>query len=154
MNNNTSMQKAFIAWQQCAALRGRRLRMKRYTFGDQWGDIVTVEGEGNMTEREQRVRKGENPVTNNIIRQLVKTVVGCYRASRKASGGNTDIIETDARTFEEYLISGCAIQRVISERNGERMARMFAERWVPLEEKYFKAFDTRGSADIVLRTDL
>lgn len=78
MNNNTSMQKAFIAWQQCAALRGRRLRMKRYTFGDQWGDIVTVEGEGNMTEREQRVRKGENPVTNNIIRQLVKTVVGCY----------------------------------------------------------------------------
>lgn len=122
MNNNTSMQKAFIAWQQCAALRGRRLRMKRYTFGDQWGDIVTVEGEGNMTEREQRVRKGENPVTNNIIRQLVKTVVGCYRASRKASGGNTDIIETDARTFEEYLISGCAIQRVISERNGERMA--------------------------------
>ncbi len=108
------MQKAFIAWQQCDDLRRRRLRLKRYTFGDQWGDIVTDAEGTSLSEREQRMSKGENPVTNNIIRQLVKTVVGCYRSARKAERDNADIMETDARTFEEYLISGCAVQRVIS----------------------------------------
>ena len=123
MNTNISMQKAFLAWQQCGAMRTRRLRMKRYTFGDQWGDIVTDSFGAITTERQQRMKKGENPVTNNIIRQLVKTVVGCYRTSRKESGAKGATLETDARTFEEYLISGCAIQRVIAGNSGEqRMA--------------------------------
>lgn len=117
MNTRTHMQKAYIAWKCCDDLRERRLRLKRYTFGDQWGDITTGENGENVTERQLRMAKGENPVTNNIIRQLVKTVVGCYRSARKAAGTESGILETDARTFEEYLISGCAIQRVIAERS-------------------------------------
>ncbi len=42
----------------------------------------------------------------------------------------------------------------ILKRNGERMARVFASKWIPLEEKYFDAFDIRSHADIVIRTDI
>lgn len=42
MNTRTHMQKAYIAWKRCDDLRERRLRLKRYTFGDQWGDITPV----------------------------------------------------------------------------------------------------------------
>ena len=114
MNTNPTMQKAYIAWQLGSNLRERRLRFKRYTFGDQWGDMTADKDGNRMTERELCLSRGSNPVTNNIIRQLVKTVVGCYRSTRKAECDNIDILETDARTFEEYLISGCAVQRVIA----------------------------------------
>ncbi len=39
---NPTMHKAYKAWQNAARLRSRRLKFKRYTFGDQWGDIVTI----------------------------------------------------------------------------------------------------------------
>lgn len=42
----------------------------------------------------------------------------------------------------------------ILRRNGELMANMFAERWIPLEEAYFKAFSIRDKADIIVRTDV
>ncbi len=107
------MHKAYKAWQNAARLRSRRLKFKRYTFGDQWGDIVTDASGFPVTEREASMALNYSPATNNIIRQLVKTVVGCYRSARKEAGDtDTRLIETDARTFEEYLISGCAIQRL------------------------------------------
>ncbi|MBD4337832.1 hypothetical protein GUH15_17580, partial [Xanthomonas citri pv. citri] len=71
---------------------------------------------------------GRTPQTNNIIRQLVKTIVGRFRAMlredvapRTPSGGmmsQQEMAETrrinaldeiDARMLEEFLISGCAI---------------------------------------------
>jgi len=38
------------------------------------------------------------------------------------------------------------MQRILV-RNGERMAQMFATRWIPMEEKYFEAYDIRKQAD-------
>nr|MBR4280008.1 hypothetical protein [Clostridia bacterium] len=35
-------------------------------------------------------------------------------------------------------------------RNGERMAEIFRTRWIPMEEKYFAAFDVRGRAHLCL----
>lgn len=103
------MYKAYKAWQLADTLRERRLRFKRYTFGDQWGDPVVTDSGFTVTEREKQLADGCRPATNNIIRQLVKTVVGCYRSTLD---GDNAMVEADARTFEEYLISGCAIQRV------------------------------------------
>ena len=40
-------------------------------------------------------------------------------------------------------------QRIIA-RNGER-SRMFFERWIPLENQYFKAFQIEEKADLVIR---
>lgn len=37
-------------------------------------------------------------------------------------------------------------------RNGEEKLKDFLEKWIPLEEKYFEAFETEKKADVVVRT--
>lgn len=44
-------------------------------------------------------------------------------------------------------------QRRILLRNGPERLKMFQNRWIPLEEKYFAAFGLEGKADFVFRTD-
>ena len=39
--------------------------------------------------------------------------------------------------------------RIIN-RNGEAMAKMFKERWIPMEEAYYQAFNIKQNADIVI----
>jgi hypothetical protein len=116
----TQLHHAYIAWNNAATLRSRRLRFKRYTFGDQWGDIITDKDGWQCTERDIIRRCNHRPATNNIIRQLVKTIVGCWRAHCAENVENAapcnELDEIDARTFEEFLISGCAIQRISHER--------------------------------------
>lgn len=53
-------------------------RNKRYTYGNQWGDIICVDGE-RMTEEEYIKRQGNFPMTNNLIRRYVRNVVSAYR---------------------------------------------------------------------------
>lgn len=43
--------------------------------------------------------------------------------------------------------------RRILRRNGEQMAKMFEKRWIPLEERYFSAFDFSRESDLYLNTD-
>ncbi len=117
--------RACEAWQAAAVLRARRERHKQYTYGDQWCDIVP-DGCGNMVSERRLVEStGKRPQTNNLIRRLVKTVVGRYR-DLAAAGKYYDpdpagidsrncLAELDARLLEEYVISGCAVQRVVDE---------------------------------------
>lgn len=115
--------RAYNAWGE---QRRRRQRCKDFTFGRQWGDPVT-DNDGNVTtEGEIASRAGRPPLTHNLIRQLVKSVVGRWRHDLKSSrpeGFVADEVaerncldELDSRTLEEFLISGCAIQRVVDER--------------------------------------
>lgn len=115
------------AWEAGATLRARRRRFKRYTFGDQWADPVMLPDGTTISERELVTRLNHHPATNNIIRQLVKTVVGCYRSRNGATGEHC---QTDARTFEEFLISGCAIQRLSHAGSVEQVSppRFFIDR--------------------------
>ncbi|MDE6049220.1 MAG: hypothetical protein K2G09_05955 [Paramuribaculum sp.] len=115
---------AFDAWKGAQHLREGRKRFMKFTFGDQWSDItVTPMGEI-LTEKEWATRSGARPLTNNLIRRAVKTVVGVFRTNHPKSFTRrlrdtlrlNNITELDSRAFEEFLISGCAIQRVISER--------------------------------------
>lgn len=113
------------AWLRGAELRRRRERCKRYTYGDQWSDTVRT-ARGYEPEHAPMVRSGVKPLTNNLIRQLVKTVVGHYR-NRAADDGTytrgehaplarlNNLAELDARLLEEFLISGCAVQRIVAE---------------------------------------
>ena len=57
--------------------RNERERNKRYTYGDQWGDIVCVDGQY-MTEEEYIKQQGQVPLKNNLIRRLVRNVIGSY----------------------------------------------------------------------------
>lgn len=110
------------AWMGAAGLRAARARCKRFAYGKQWSEP----GPGGRTEGEAALKCGRRPMTNNLIRQLVKTVIGRYRAmaeERKTYVAPPDspcvrnhLDELDSRMLEEFLISGTAVQRVVSER--------------------------------------
>lgn len=133
---NPHLQIALEAWRAGHNLRSRRDRCKRYTFGDQWSDYVdSYTAAGSIPESEAALRSGFRPHTNNLIRQLVKTIVGRFRASITPAHtqGSATITpeldpvpaeiatrncldELDCRMLEEFLISGCAVQRIVTER--------------------------------------
>ena len=105
-----------------ADLRRRRTRYKNFTYGRQWGDTVTDSDGSVLTEGELAAKNGRVPLTNNLIRQLVKTIVGRFRASLAESGAKPSAVamrnqldELASRMLEEFLISGCAIQRLSHE---------------------------------------
>ncbi|MDE6270052.1 MAG: hypothetical protein K2M12_04250 [Muribaculaceae bacterium] len=110
------------AWMAAGAMRRERQRCKRYAYGRQWDDPAP----GGTTEAEAARQCNRQPLTNNLIRQLVKTVIGRYRAladERKtyvAPPGSdcvrNQLAELDSRMLEEFLISGTAVQRIVAER--------------------------------------
>lgn len=127
MNKDTALlRRAYDAWLAAEPLRRRRERHKKYTYGDQWSDPVVDYNGRVVEERRFIVDSGKRPLTNNLIRQLVKTIVGRYRTSAAeaalydASDGSFDrrnhLAELDSRLLEEFVISGCAIQRLCAER--------------------------------------
>lgn len=108
--------------------RRDRLRCKRYNFGDQWGDVICVDGK-KMTEEEYIKSQGNIPLKTNLIRRLVRNVVGVYRGEdtepvciardrEEQQQAETMTValqynmqlnrmrEMYARTLEEYLIGG------------------------------------------------
>lgn len=116
---------AHCAWTAMAPLRSRRRRHRRFTYGDQWSDITRDRLNRPLTEEEEALRSGCKPLTNNLIRRMVKTVVGRFRQQRTSNpetsraadpSGLNHLDELDARTLEEFLISGMAIHRVCRER--------------------------------------
>lgn len=109
----------FELWSARSRLLDRRRRLKRYTYGDQWGDIVTRPDGKRVVESDWITSTGRRPITNNLIRRLVKTIVGRYRDMSARNGWYTApsddsllLEEVDSRLLEEFLISGMAIQRV------------------------------------------
>lgn len=121
------------AWDNMSRFRMERERNKRYTYGYQWDDIITVDGK-TMTEEEYIKSQGNVPLKNNIIRRLVRTILGVYRSQSKEPTctardrdeqklGETmsTILQCNmqlnrmqdmaARTMEEFLISGFIVHR-------------------------------------------
>lgn len=120
-------------WNQMEDFRKDRERNKRYTYGFQWDDKICVDGE-TMTEEEYIKRQGNVPLKNNLIRRLVKSVLGVYRSRSKeptCTARDRDeqklgetmstilqcnmqlnrMTEVYARTMEEFLISGFIVHR-------------------------------------------
>lgn len=88
--------KAYQAWADLAPLRDVRRRNKHYAYG--------FPG---------------RPNHNNLIRQLLKSIIGRYRFLQQPepldlsvphSINSTEAMERDCRALEEFLISGLAIQ--------------------------------------------
>ncbi len=120
-------------WNQMDRFRRDRERNKRYTYGDQWGDIVCVDG-CKMTEGDYIEKQGSVPLKSNLIRRLVRATLGVYRSQdkeptciardrdeQKLSETMSTILqynmqlnrmqEVYARTMEEYLIGGLIVHR-------------------------------------------
>ncbi len=121
------LRQAYSAWSGATGLRERRSRYKRYTYGDQWSDPVVSRKGRIIKESDRLIESGKRPMINNLIRQLVKTIVGRYRNisadSAHYQGELADrnhLPELDSRLLEEFLISGTAVQRIVRE---ERFGR-------------------------------
>ena len=120
-------------WNMMEDFRKDRERNKRYTYGFQWDDKITVDGK-TMTEEEYIKSQGSVPLKNNLIRRLVKSVLGVYRSQSKeptCTARDRDeqklgetmstilqcnmqlnrMTELYARTMEEFLISGFIVHR-------------------------------------------
>ncbi len=113
--------------------RQDRERNKRYTYGDQWSDIVCVDGQ-RMTEEEYIKKQGNVPLKTNLIRRLVRNVIGVYRqqateptciARDRDEQQQAETMSTvlqynwqmnrmnaiNARSLEEYLIGSLIVHR-------------------------------------------
>lgn len=120
-------------WDNMDRFRRDRERNKRYTYGDQWQDVITVEGK-TMTEEEYIKSQGNVPLKNNLIRRLVRNVLGVYRSQSKEPSciardreeqplgeAMSTILqynmqlnqraEIDARSMEEFLIGGLVVHK-------------------------------------------
>lgn len=120
-------------WNQMDDFRKDRERNKRYTYDHQWDDMICVDGK-TMSEEEYIKSQGNVPLKNNLIRRLVKSVLGVYRSQMKeptCTARDRDeqklgetmstilqcnmqlnrMTEVYARTMEEFLISGFIVHR-------------------------------------------
>ena len=122
-DNQMILHNAYKAWCQASLLRSKRLRNKRFTYGDQWNDTIATASGATISEYELYMKGGTTPQTNNLIRQMVKTIVGRYRtecindklpANKNVATvhSTNQLDELDSRALEEFLISGTAVQRI------------------------------------------
>ena len=100
------------------------------------------------------LENGRLPITNNLIRQLVKSIVGRYRyiVSEGAERGVWSLLksenksdsrcisEIDARGLEEFLISGSVIQRL-----GEKREELPRVENISPERMFFDSFADTSS---------
>jgi len=117
-------------WDALENFRVNRKRNRMYTYGNQWGDrVYDKDTHSWITEETLIKREGKVPLKNNMIRQIVKSVIGQYRSNQTepvCSARDRDeqklgemmsiavqycyqlnhMHEVDARELEEYLISG------------------------------------------------
>lgn len=121
-------------WNSLEEFREGRERNKRFTYGDQWIDYYR-DGDDRIYERDRIVSQGGVPLKNNLIRRLVKNVLGVYRSNWDEGFGDRNKLkerlqnygacwttlyksllrnqfdELFARTLEEFLISGLAVHK-------------------------------------------
>lgn len=127
------------AWSELQPFRSDRARCKRYVYGDQWDDVVFYKGK-TMTEREVLHAEGREPLKNNLLRRILRNVVGLYRSeykvpvvSKAESGLSGPLLrqenqrrrqwfaknrmeELSPRLLEEFLISGLVAVKVEDDR--------------------------------------
>lgn len=127
------LMEAQLYWTHMEKFRRERERNKRYTYGYQWDDVICVDGQ-KMTEEEYIKSQGNIPLKNNLIRRLVRNVLGVYRSQMKEPTctardrdeqklGETmsTILQCNmqlnrmnnmyARTMEEFIIGAFVIHR-------------------------------------------
>lgn len=123
-------------------IRKRRMRSRKYYRGDQWSDMVEVNG-NMMSEEEYLEKQGKAPLKQNMIRPPLRNVIGQYRSNpfkpvvfarnrqnQKAAEMMSVALEAalfmneskerDARELEEFLLSGMAIYKTMYSFDYER----------------------------------
>ena len=126
---------AMIEWRRMKSFRSERSRCKRYVYGDQWDDKI-YDGKEWISEENFIRRQGQVPLKNNILRRILRNVIGLYRAQYKVplltvkgSGFSKEAVsaknknrrkwfhdnrmeELAPRLLEEFLISGLVAVKI------------------------------------------
>ena len=116
------------SWDALYDIRTKRERLMKYTYGDQYIDMVEVDGEL-KTEAQYWEEQGILPKKNNLLRKMVRSIIGVYKnqdtdftviardRDEQSIGemftitlqANRDLNrmgELEIRLLEEFLISG------------------------------------------------
>ena len=133
--------RAMECWEGLRGFREERERCKRFTYGDQWNDYI--EDGGLRIREEDYIRsQGNIPLKNNLIRRLVRNVLGVFRnkwsmprciardpAERPQAATVNALLDYNmernrmeeiyARTMEEFLISGLVVHKKWYGRRGK-----------------------------------
>ena len=116
------LQQARDCFDSLSDFRKKRNRCRDYTFGRQWNDIIEVDGL-KMTEYEYILREGNVPLKNNLIRRIVRNVIGVfnsrlpdimkevYAGQLEGVADRNSLSELFVRSLEEFLISGMVVHR-------------------------------------------
>lgn len=131
------MREAMEYWAALQPYRSERLRCKNYAYGKQWKEIVTTEDGRRITEEQYIREQGSSPLKNNLIRKMLRNVLGVFRNNYQLPAfeeiveenssddpdtvllGNlyrrnlrrNSLMEVYSRVMEEYLIGGLAVVR-------------------------------------------
>lgn len=139
-SDNTDIElrnRCWTAWNSLEHIRATRERVKRYCYGDQWGDVVKVYKNGwciEMTEREYLSKKNSVPLSNNVMISILNSLVGLYAkqgtepvcfartresqslsdmmsATMQCNWQNTQMEDLLKHVIEDYLVGGVAVCR-------------------------------------------
>ena len=139
--NYTLLTRCERAWDNLRNVRETRERVRNYCYGDQWSDLTVYQGE-RMTEREYIRRRGNVPLTNNIMISTLSTIVGVYAkqnsepqafarehdaqdlsdmmtATMQANWQDTGMNDLLKKIFEDALCGGVSIVRETWEERDE-----------------------------------
>lgn len=156
-NNIKLLDLCFQYWSALFDFRDRRRRARRYYRGDQLSDyIINPDDETEyITEEQHIMNQGKLPLKQNVIRQIVKNLIGQYinnpssavvtphdRNKAKDAEILTNAIRSvhqlnqtaklDTRNVEEFLLSGTAFQKISYQyMNTRNMEDVFIENCNP-----------------------
>lgn len=123
-------------WDALEKFRVDSRRCRDYTFGDQWGDLIRDPSTGRVISEEQHIlNSGKVPLKNNIMRPILKTVMGQYglseteplviardRSEQKLSEMMTIVMqylysvnhlfELDKSSLQEFVLSGVCVNKI------------------------------------------
>jgi len=79
--NDNILRDAFSAWSSLDNFRKLAERAEMYTFGNQLGDFINVDGK-TITKEQYIKEQGGVPLKNNLIRSTVKTITGVFSTNQ------------------------------------------------------------------------
>jgi len=132
--NTRLIEQCRLDWEALLDFRRRRLRARKYYQGDQWHELIIGPRGKPITEEEYIKSQGKIPFKQNIIRQIVRNMLGQYRTNASQSivystdrekAAQADImgatldqalslnnaVELDAAALEEFILSGMTVQK-------------------------------------------
>ena len=162
-SNMRVLEQARRYWDSLSDFRKRRRRSRDYHRGRQWSDKIYLPKERVwITEEEHIKRQGRIPFKQNVIRQLVKNLLGQYRNSHtrsmvvsRSKGGEegaevlTNAIqhvfdlnfseEIDARAVEEFALSGGVAAKLTYDYFKDRNQEDVKKKYVNLNRIFFNS---------------